>query len=281
MGIMSRAISRMRNIPPRAAKVPARAEATLPANPFGTAPHADRDTYLRLHAQARAISYPDIDAFERQQGYSIDRAWMEELALHTQVVIKSSQLNYQHGRVLYAALRKYCEQSTRNGPVTVLETGTARGFSSLCMARALADAGATGYVITIDRLPHNTPILWNCIDDHDGPKSRQQLLRGHEDLLRRIVFLQGSTHDQLERLGLAHIGFAFLDATHTYDDVLAEYAFVRERQQVGDIIVFDDVTPQKFDAVVKAIETIERDNLYVVERLQPSEQRGYAIAQRV
>ena len=59
-----------------------------------------------------------------------------------------------------------------------------------------------------------------------------------------------------------------------------EYSYVRDRQRNGDIIVFDDVTPGFFDGVVKAIEYIENEKLYSIERLIVSGQRGYAIATR-
>src|SRR3546814_3486831 len=101
---------------------------------------------------------------EASQGFAIDRGWMEQLALHTQVVIKQSRLNYNHGRLLYAVLRRYLAEC-RSEQAVIFETGTARGFSALCMARALQDAGAGGYVVTVDQLPHDRPMHWKCIDD--------------------------------------------------------------------------------------------------------------------
>src|SRR3546814_5099559 len=71
----------------------------------------------------------------------IDRGWMEQLALHTQVVIKQIRLNYNHGRLLYAVLRRYLAEC-RSEQAVIFETGTARGFSALCMARALQEIGS-------------------------------------------------------------------------------------------------------------------------------------------
>src|SRR3546814_8877197 len=71
----------------------------------------------------------------------------------------------------------------RSEQAGIFETGTARGFSALCMARALQDAGAGGYVVTVDQLPHDRPMLWNCIDDHEGPRTRAQLLSDYPELL--------------------------------------------------------------------------------------------------
>jgi predicted O-methyltransferase YrrM len=251
-------------------------------HPFGIAPHADRETYLRLHSEAQAVEYPAVDQFEREQGFRIDRNWMEQLALHTQVVIKESRLNYQHGRVLYAAAREYLARRGGAEPVTMLETGTARGFSAVCLARAIMDAGAGsgGRIITIDVLPHDRPMLWNCIDDHEGPKTRQELLAPWSEELQRIVFIQGSTRIQLDHLGIAHIGFAFLDASHSQEDVMLEFQYVSGRQERGDVVVFDDVTPGTFDGVVEAVAAIEREGRYAVTHLRSSSGRGYAIALR-
>lgn len=46
------------------------------------------------------------------------------------------------------------------------------------------------------------------------------------------------------------------------------------------MIVFDDVTPRLFDGVVAAVDSIAAGGRYAVERLQLSDQRGYAIAVR-
>lgn len=251
--------------------------------PFGRAPRANAETYRRLHAQACAFGHPEIDALEAAAGYSIDRAWMDALALHTQTVIKESALNFSHGRVLYATLRSHFAnwKPSAGEPALIVETGTARGFSALCMAKALVDANITGNIVTIDVLPHDISMYWNCIDDADGPKTRRELLVGHEALLDRVVFVEGDTREMLGRLGLGRVHAAYLDAQHTLEDVMSEFRFIAARQRAGDIIIFDDVTPALFPGVVEAVDAIERDHPYSMKRIQVSEQRGYAIATRL
>ena len=246
-------------------------------DPLGSAPHADAATYRALFERARALSYPDIDQLEASLGYAVDKAWLDELALHTQVVVKQSELNYQHGRVLYAVLRE-CLARRDGESVHVLETGTARGFSSICMARAIRDADHTGVILTLDVLPHCKPIYWNCIDDCEGRKTREALLSPWRELLESVVFLQGDTRELLGRLAVARVDFAFLDAQHSYEAVMEEAAFVMARQRPGDVIVFDDVTEALFPGVVAAVEAIETRYHYAVQRLAVTEQRGYAIA---
>lgn len=76
-------------------------------DPFGNTVLADRNEYMRLFEVARAANYPEIDQIERELGYAVDRAWLDNLALHTQVVKKASALAYPHGRLIYSLLRRY------------------------------------------------------------------------------------------------------------------------------------------------------------------------------
>ena len=248
-------------------------------HPFGKKPWGSRDKYLNLHTDAKKKIYKEIDVFEEKKGYKIDRAWFEDLALHTQVVIKNSELNYQHGRLLYSSLRNYLITSkNETNDVVILESGTARGFSSVCMAKALIDSNKDGKIFTIDILPHNKPILWNCIDDHEGPKTRKDLLSKWSNEIKKIIFVQGHSRKRLPKMNLARINFAFIDAMHEEEDVLSEYRYVCQKQKAGDIIIFDDVTPNLFEGVYRAIKKVEEENLYKVERITLSDQRGYAVA---
>ena len=145
------------------------------------------------------------------------------------------------------------------------------------MAKALVDNDYDGIVTTIDSIAHEKEIYWNCIDDHDGPKSRLQLLNKWETELQRIIFIQGWTDDVMSRLGVGRINFAFLDAQHTKEDVLKEFKFVSKKQLVGDIVVFDDVTDY-FPGVCEAVEFIEKNYSYTIEKINFTSKRGYAIA---
>lgn len=248
-------------------------------DPFGREPHASKDEYYELFEQTRRKDYPAIDEIETELGYRVDRAWLDQLALHTQIVKKNSDLGYPHGRLLYSLLRWMIAERSLEF-LTILETGTARGFSAVCMAKALADSGVDGRIITLDVLSHLKPQIWNCVDDHDGPKSRAGILAPWSELTRKIMFLQGDTLYSLPRLGLERIHFAFLDAQHIESSVLHEYSVVSARQWSGDIVVFDDVTTAVFPGVVAAVNKIQARGEYMVRRLEVSEQRAFAWARR-
>jgi predicted O-methyltransferase YrrM len=248
--------------------------------PLGRAPRGTRADYEALAAQGREAVYPEVDAYERRTGFALDPAWLHELALHTQVAIKKAAPCYPHGRLLYSTVRAYVRECAPER-VTVLETGTARGFSSLCMARALDDAGVPGTIVTCDVLPHDVPMFWNCIDDLDGPRSRAELLRPWADLVERyVVYQQGDTLRHLPRLYLPRVNVAFLDGQHTYAYVLREFEAIRGRQRPGDVIFFDDYTPARFPGVVQAVDEICAGHGYDRETLHASGERGYVVARK-
>ncbi|ERN41752.1 putative O-methyltransferase [Rubidibacter lacunae KORDI 51-2] len=248
--------------------------------PFGVSPRAEASTYREIWLAAKQNNCPAIDRLEASQGYSIDKDWMDELALLTQVVIKKSDICYQHGRILYAVLSSYVAASQYDS-VNIVETGTARGYSSLCMAKALHDAGQPGKIFTFDILPHDVEMYWNCIADDKGSMSRAELLKAYEQLVNNyIVFIQGDTQMQLRKVFVPRVHLAYFDGTHTYEYVLSEFGHIVDKQKSGDIAVFDDYTPELFPGVVKAVDEICATQGYSKEVLTVSEQRGYAIARK-
>ena len=253
-------------------------------SPFGKKPLASKDIYSTLAAEARSKVSPEVDSYEIDSGYAIDTAWLHELALHTQVVIKKSELCYQHGRVLYTTLSKYLNDNPPQNlcdSLNIWETGTARGFSALCMAKSLADQKRSGTIITFDVLPHTAQMYWNCIDDHDGMKSRAKLLEPWKDLVERyIIFHQGDTRLEMPKVKAERIHFAFLDGAHTYDDVFFEFNQVRDSQSPGDIIVYDDYTPKQFPGIVKAVDHICKEYQYHRTDLKAHDGRGYVVAKK-
>ncbi len=256
-------------------------EKPFPKQPFGNKPWASKEKYLELYENTLSLDDKDLKIFEQNLGYFIDLDWLRKLALKTQVVVKKEELNYFHGRVLYTVLSKYIKERKDNNiydNLMILETGTGRGYSSICMSKAINDGKVSGQIITIDCLPHEEKIYWNSITDADGKITRKQLLSNWSNELKNILFLQGWTKKSLLKIGCERINFAFLDAQHTKEDVLFEFNFVANRQKKGDIIIFDDVSPGIFDGVCEAIKEIKNKNTYDVKEISFSPNRGYAIA---
>lgn len=204
--------------------------------------------YLRLWEEAKSKVYPEIDAYEQETGYKIDPEFYHHAGLHLQVCIKGSPICYAHGRVVYSALRRLIADHPQ-AYYTIVETGTARGFSAICMAKALQDAGVKGHITTYDILPHDEVRYWNCISDHQvGPQTRPELLAPWKELLPYIRFVSGDTKGKLKPIP---VDFAFLDGGHTYEDVKYEFNCLINPK----VVVFDDYTPN-FPGICKAIDEI-------------------------
>jgi len=248
--------------------------------PFCSAPLAPPSEYRRIWTEARSVSYPAVDRYEASCGAAIDPEWLHQLALPTQITIKASLPCYQHGRLLYSTLVRYTRLRAHDH-LNIVETGTARGFSAVCLAKALHDAAATGKIVSFDVLPHNTAILWNCVLDADGPRTRAALLGGYADLIERyVVFHCGDTKRELANVSFPRIHFAFLDSVHTYDHVMAEFASIGARQRAGDLLFFDDYTPEAYPGVVRAADEICRVHGYSGTVVTASDHRRYLIAEK-
>tara|TARA_B100000780_G_C21100455_1_gene444057 strand:- start:207 stop:1067 length:861 start_codon:yes stop_codon:yes gene_type:complete len=254
--------------------------------PFSDLPIASLQTYYKLadRAEENTYSVEAVDCLEKENGYSINRSWLNSLAFHTQIVVKKSELNYAHGRVLYTILRNYLATLKHNSKtINIVETGTARGFSAMCMAKALHDSSFEGSICTIDVLPHFKKMFWNCATDHiKGDQTRHDLLSNWSDLAERyIVFIQGFTKHMLPKIAFTRINFAFLDGAHTYEDVLFEFNAISKRQKKGDIIVFDDYNKKDFPGIVKAVNYIGSEMDYSIKFIQNKNTlRDYAIAKK-
>lgn len=265
-------------------RVRARLEARS-ARRFATAPLCDAllapaSEYRRRWLEAQRQAYPVVDRYEEECGAAIDAEWFQQLALLTQVAIKRSELCYQHGRLLYSTLARYVRQRAHDH-LTIVETGTARGFSALCMARALDDAGATGKIVSFDVLPHDVAILWNCLRDADGPRTRAELLRDYSGLMERyLLFHRGDTAVELAKMSFPRVHVAFFDSVHHYRHLMAEFGSIRDRQAAGDILFFDDYTPDTYPGVVKAADEICLAYGYARTVVTANAHRRYLIAEK-
>jgi predicted O-methyltransferase YrrM len=244
-------------------------------------PLASKKKYQSLHIDAQNKNYQKVDEFEKKYNFKINKIWFEKLALHTQVVVKKSEINYQHGRLLYTLLMDYINKRKENLEFCqIFETGTARGFSSICLSKALSDSNINGNIATVDVLPHKKKMIWNCIDDCYNFVSREDIVSRWQKEIKNITFYEGKSSEIMKNLNLKKIHFAFLDAHHIASEVMNEYNFVKSKQTKGDVIFFDDVTPNLYPGVVDALNIIIQSRDYAVEFLYVSEERQYAIARK-
>ncbi len=203
----------------------------------------EKEYYLDL--QKKYLSKGElyqIRNFEIKNKNSIDRVWLNKLALHTQVTLKKSEINYEHGKILYSALCNYLNnRKNKTIDCIILETGSAKGFSSICMSKALIDCNQSGEIFTIDLIPHKSKRYWNVIDDFEGKKTREDLLKNWKFELENVKFITGNINSTLKEIDLKYINFAFIDSIHTSSQILKEFKYISNRQGIGDLIILDDI----------------------------------------
>jgi hypothetical protein len=240
------------------------------------------DTYERIFDLERQQSYPMIDAFEARMGFAVDRDRLEEAARVLCCPYKAAPPNWQHGRVLYAAARKYLaalDISVLRTPVRTLDIGTAKGYSALCVLWAFGDGvedGITDYVsehFSVDVMPPDHRLRRGTIAEVDGLKTLAEILEPWPEA-QRITFVESTGIDWLK----AHperIHIAFVDGKHRGDVVRQEGVLLAQRQQTGDLCIFDDVHIGDVSAAVTSLH-----NEYKLEYLQVLPKRAYAIGVR-
>ena len=222
----------------------------------------------------------DITDYENKSSKKIDRNWLYELALSTQIINISNVKSIDHGKLLYSSISNWIKKNEIDN-IRIFETGSARGFSSLCMAKALRDNKKKGTIITLDVLPHEEKMYWNCISDSRGKTTRKNLLKKWEDLINEyIIYIQSDTIKAIKRISLGRIHIAFLDAAHTYKNVLKESIYVSKYQKTGDLIIYDDFNKNKFPGLVKAVEFFSNNFNYKFQVLKGMDNRNYVISEK-
>lgn len=234
-----------------------------------------KETYLKLSNDASEYNH-DIFFDNLKNDFDFDykklKSFVDKLALSTQIVIKESKMLYLHGYLLYVALDEYLKKNPAVDFVNIVETGTARGFSAMCMAKALHDRKRDGKIYTIDVLPNDQKMYWNCVEDFTGLKTRPELLSKWDYLLDYIEFVQGDSKKILDELHekyfVPRVHFAFLDAQHTYSYLKHEMEWSRDRQEKGDVIVCDDYTTyhsgrQQYPGIIRAVDEFVEENKYL------------------
>ena len=223
----------------------------------------NKEIYLKLHNEVKTRDYSKFyKKLEEDFGTSIPNEihdFIHDLALKTQITIKPSKMLYLHGFVLYISLKSYIlkyqeknqeneETQEKNKPITIIETGTAKGFSSLIMAKTLEEMNQEGTIHTIDIIPPDKPIIRNTIDDlNKYPKTLYEILEPepYKKLYQKYIkFHHGDSKDIITEIinTNTRVNFAFLDAHHTYINLTNELNLIIPHQNPEDIIICDDYT---------------------------------------
>lgn len=213
--------------------------------------------------------------------FQIDDDWIHDLAFYTQFIGSKSDINYLHGYILYNEVRKFIHDNNELKNLSIFEIGTARGFSSITMSKAIIDSKSNGEIKTIDILPTNIKSYWDCYSDFEGKKTRYELLKKWSNELKNITFFSSNSKKFFKKWDIERINICFLDGSHKYDDVKNEIANVSKKQFSGDIIIFDDYNLKKFPGVVKAIDEKSFRENYIINVIgKENYDRKYVVAKK-
>jgi predicted O-methyltransferase YrrM len=219
--------------------------------------------------------YPVVDAFEARMGYALAKDRYEAAARVLACPVKRNPPNWQHGRIVYAAVRRYLVLAS--SPVTLLDIGTAKGYSALCLQWALLDmgeGGIVGQVHSVDVIDPTVRAVRNTVAEVDGLKTLAETLAPWPEA-QAISFecktgLQWLSEHRTERV---HV--AFIDGKHTGPVVLSEGELLATMQQPGDLAIFDDVHLEEVGSAVRIL-----GKHYDTEVIQVMPKRAYAVGVR-
>lgn len=219
--------------------------------------------------------------------------FIDTVALDLQICYKhsGSRMLYLHGFVLYAALTNYLKNNPDIEEINIVETGTARSFSAICMAKALKDSNRNGKIYTFDILKNDVKYFWNCIKDFEGKHMLQELVKPWQELVDKyIVYINGRTDKLLPNLlkEKGRIHFSFLDAQHDYINLKFELDSVNEKQEKGDIIICDDYTflnngKAQYPGIQQALNEFIKNGIYegkVYFGQTDRKRRGYVVLKK-
>lgn len=248
-----------------------------------TATLQDYDDAFRTE---REREYPEVDALCARLGYDMNREQLEDLAQVLACPVKARPPCWQHGRVVYAVVRSWMsEQQDLDIVDHLVDVGTAKGFSLMCMALAAQDEGRgqTAKIYSVDVVDPTDRVPRNSVRDlEDPPPSVQELITPY---VRRYsvppdcaVLVGGGagSADFFRDARGTRFGVVFVDGKHSYEAASADFAAAAAMQRSGDCVVLDDIQlPGVARVADRAAKLYEREDVWAI----PGE-RGYSVLRR-
>lgn len=233
------------------------------------------EAYARAFHEEQSVGYPMVDAYEVQQGFALSRERLEGAARVLACPVKAHPPNWQHGRVIYATVRRYLA-TIGQSDVTLVDIGTAKGFSALCMKWAADDSAVPATVWSCDVIAPDSYTVRNTVAEIHGAQTLRDIMAPWPEA-SSIRFIGSTGEDLLRHLWSRgdRVGVAFVDGKHSYAAVLREGELLAELQRAGDVVIFDDA---QIDGVQQAVNHL--GGAYACTPMEVLPGRAYAIGVR-
>lgn len=185
---------------------------------------------------------------------------------------KQSIFNYERGILLYSLIAKY-------KPKTVLEIGTATGYSTLCMARAMCDFQIPGKIYTIDPESINRKI--ELVSDIDLLTKKILTLKDHwskiapPEWLTKVEPIIGYSGRIMSKHEFPKIEFAYIDGAHFFEAVKHDFYAILKVVSDEFNILFDDYTPGLYPNGVSKLIDEEISQLFTVTVIDTDLEKRY------
>ena len=163
-------------------------------------------------------------------------------------------INFERGMLLYALIAKF-------QPKTVLEIGTAEGYSTLCMAWAMSDFNIDGRIFTVDPKSHHKIVDRRIKINADDEPVEMSLSTAElwkkfalSQWIEKIEVITGYSDDILATKTFPKIDFCYIDGSHVYETVKQDFFNILKLVSEKFHILFDDYVPNTNDGVAKIID---------------------------
>jgi len=180
--------------------------------------------------------------------------------------------NYERGILLYSLIAKY-------KPKTVLEIGTATGYSTLCMARAMCDFQIPGKIYTIDPESINRKI--ELVSNVDLSTKKTLTLKDHwskiapHEWLTKIEPIIGYSGRIMNKYKFPQIEFAYIDGAHFFEAVKHDFYAILKVVADEFNILFDDYTPGLYPNGVSKLIDDDVSQLFTVTVIDTDLEKRY------
>ena len=172
-------------------------------------------------------------------------------------VRSGASIGYPGWGLIYHVLLSHLDRSREE---ILIETGSNQGCTTIVLAQAIKDAGCAGRVVTFELESANVEIARRNYAAA-GVADRIEIHKGD---VRRILAPALS--------GLSGVRFAFLDASHLFDDVLYEFETLLPHLAPDALVLFDNTyaiaeanEDPRVNGALKHIVTVHGGNLINLE----------------